>query len=277
MTVHTWVGKPPTGYEAEIVKSLHTGLAAEKEHFTLYANLLVNRREIDLLVVKPNGMFLVEHKWCEASIVGGMNGTWIATTADGKERHVNGGRENPYQQVLFNFYALSTWLENERRHFLEPGRATRQHFRPVPGTSDVRPMRIQSLVAISPELQPESRLVLDSRVNVIGVSSLLDRIRTGSTPNVRLSAEEATGIARELWLSPWTPDEVLAAPAVSIPTNAAEVVRNRLSGSTKAMEAPTPSVALRECWDYLRWVLSKRFPPRRTGVGGSANRATALK
>jgi hypothetical protein len=67
-------------------------------------------------------------------------------------------------------------------------------------------MRIHNLLVISPDLHPNSCLELDWRVKVIGAPVLLEHL-TQATPRVDLSPEECTAIARELWLSPWQPEE----------------------------------------------------------------------
>ncbi len=206
MTVSIWVGRPPSGYEKEHLDSLRRQLAPLDEKYTLLANFIVGQREIDLMVLKHNAMFQIEHKFCNAPLGGNVNGPWRLSLPTGEARDLNGGRENPYQQTLFNFAALTKWLEANKIHFLAPGRAESVRFfgrRDDPGP---KPMRIHNLLVISPDLHPNSCLELDWRVKVIGAPALLEHL-TQATPRVDLSPEECTAIARELWLSPWQREE----------------------------------------------------------------------
>lgn len=255
MPASTWVGRPPQGYEAAILAALHAGLDPLAEPYTLLANFIVGEREIDLVVIKPNGIFLIEHKWCDSPIEGGINGAWHAILPNGERRQMNGGRENPFQQVIFNNTALSRWLEMEKAHFLNPRRAGGVRFRRSHEDAAPKPMRIHNLIVISPGLHPGCRLELDWRARVIGIPDLLNHLCTQSTPRTDLSAEEGTAIARELWLSPWQPQPETAL-SVEAPADAATIVRLRLAFPTQ----PPPSLrqVLGECWAYLRWSISVR-------------------
>lgn len=269
MTVSTWVGRPPNGYEEANLNNLRRQLAPLDESYTLLANFIVGHREIDLVVLKRNAMFQIEHKFCDAPLTGNVNGPWRLHLATGEARELNGERENPFQQTLFNFAALTKWLEANKPHFLAPGRAESVRFfgrRDDPGP---KPMRIHNLLVVSPDLHPASCLELDWRVKVIGAPALFDHLHTQTTPRVDLSPEECTAIARELWLSPWQPEvgeeeregrgaaEMATLPSLS----AAAIVRTRIKAlqgaqANDAAVAPPPlRQVLAECWAYLRWSL----------------------
>lgn len=259
MTVHIWTGRPPSGYEAEILAYLHASLEPLETPYSLLANVMVGHRELDLVAIKPDGIFLIEHKWCDAPLIGGINGSWHVRDTDSEQHEINAGRENPYQQLLFNYYALSNWLEREKQHFLRSGRANHVCFRRRRDTKSPKPMAVHNLLVISPRYhQAASRIQVDWRIQVLGAATLCDHLISHTTPRTDLNMDEMTGIARELWLSPWRP-ECSPAKGVPTPANAAEILRSHLLAVQAGSLAP-PSFrqAVRECWDYLWWTLKAR-------------------
>ncbi|MBX7236929.1 MAG: NERD domain-containing protein [Caldilineales bacterium] len=296
MTVSIWVGRPPKGYEAEHLHHLRRQLAPLAESYTLLCNFLVGQREIDLVALKHDGMFLVEHKFCDAALAGNINGAWRLSLPGGEVRELNGGRENPYQQTLFNFAAFSKWMESNKVHFLAPGRAGSVRFfgrRDDPGP---KPMRIHNLLVVSPDLHADSCLDLDWRVKVIGAPALLEHLAQ-PTPRVDLSPDECTAIARELWLSPWGEGEregrregetqggreggtqgggegatqgggegETVCPAAAVVQNRLEAMR--AAGAGAPVSPPPLRQVLAECWAYLRWSLKGEAGGRWQVAGG---------
>src|SRR5690606_36448373 len=158
MTTHVWIGREPAGYEADALRRLRNALDAANVDTHLFASFQVGGHEIDLLVVKPDGIFLVELKRAGGPVVGAVNGGWKVLNG-GSESPLPGGRgENPYQQMLTQYRLLTEWLEAHKGDFLCAYAAQTTWFRPQRQDPNAgAPVKIRSLLTSYPALHPESR------------------------------------------------------------------------------------------------------------------------
>ena len=85
MTTQLWYGREPVGYEADAIAKLRKELDAANVDAYIFANFEVGGHEIDLLVVKRDGMYLVELKRVGGPVTGAVNGEW---------KVLNGGSES---------------------------------------------------------------------------------------------------------------------------------------------------------------------------------------
>ena len=112
MTVELWYGdKPRHPAEQDALIDLYQFLLPQEEHFFLLLNFTAPQtNEIDLLVLKEQGIFLVELKRANGKLVGGPEGDWKVVDLDGSEVVLNPGRPNPFKQVKYNYWHFKDWL-----------------------------------------------------------------------------------------------------------------------------------------------------------------------
>lgn len=242
MSAEIWIGTEPKGYEERLLRDLHRGLAEAPDSYVLLSNFTVGGREIDLLTLKEGAIFLCECKWVNGPVQGGINGEWQVQAADGP-RPVNACRENPYQQMVQSFYALSNWLEGHKDDFLSDGKKEQLVFRTDRNTSNgAQRVRIRSLLVFYPDLDPASELELDWKVLPLGYPALMPYVVEEQTARADLTLEEMRALAAALGLSPW-----VGAPAQSLDEHALHPAPLPL--------AAVMSQALGTCWHYLCLVI----------------------
>lgn len=202
MTTHLYFGRQPAGYEAEAIAKLRKELDAAGVNAYLFANFEVGGHEIDLLVVTPNGLFLIELKKVNGPITGAVNGEWRVLTGIG-EYTLHGGRgENPFQQMRTQYRVLSEFLERRKRDFLSPAKANATRFRSLNYRERQLPkVEIRSLLTFYPKLPPNNLLDIP-RWPIVPVSFCdLPAILQRSTRRVNLTNGEIVRIAQALHLT----------------------------------------------------------------------------
>lgn len=215
MAVNIWVGRTPQGYEAQVLRQVAANATEAGVDCHLFANFLVNGREIDLLLLKRDGIFLVELKQVGGVVRGAINGDW--SVGDGRTRQIlaGGSHANPYQQMLSQYRVLSEWLETHKQSFLDPYAASVTHFRPDKRRRHA-PVKIRSLLAFYPQLPAGSAVSLDWKVEAVGTPEMVQIVVQESTPRVSLTERELVALARQLNLKLWALQA--AAPAHRVPT-----------------------------------------------------------
>ena len=126
MSIEVWYGdKLPHGAEQETLLRLYQYLRIQDEHFVLLHNFFAGYgNEIDLVVLKHNGVFLAELKHVWNRIVGSREGDWKAIRKDGTEVILNRNRPNPFRQVRHNYFSWREWCQAHAKEIsTDPGRA----------------------------------------------------------------------------------------------------------------------------------------------------------
>ncbi len=228
MSVQVWVGEiPEHTQEREAIVALARGLARLDELYLVLANFTVGGQAVDLAVFKHNGGFVIELKHCDGKVVGGVNGRWQVIGPNGEVHTINPDRRNPYNQVISYFYRLSNFLNQHRSEFLSEHRAESVDFRTC-----------RRLVVISPEVHPESEVVLDWKVDLKGLDELPTYLVTTTSSEIELTEEELLAIPRLLRCEPWRDVNLLvgdegaavlqeAVPAAEVEAEAPVVARRR--------------------------------------------------
>lgn len=203
MTIQLWYGRQPVGYEAEAIAKLRRELDAAGVDAHLFANFEVDGHEIDLLLVKRDGLFLVELKRVGGPVTGAVNGEWKVLNGRG-EYPLHGGRgENPYQQMRTQYQVLTEWLECRKEEFLSPYSANSTHFRPLNYEERKVPrVQIRSLLVFYPELPCNSQLNIDWPIEAVSFTELSTILRQ-PTRRVNLTDEEIVVLAKTLHLTLW--------------------------------------------------------------------------
>ncbi len=194
MSVQVWIGeKPGHPDERRAVFELAQQLQQLEDPYLLLVNFTVGGFNLDLVVLKPEGAFVVELKQCNGRVVGSVNEPWRVIDANGIVKVLNPDRKNPYNQVLDYYYAFSNAL-NEARLDLFPAQKAHQ--------TDFRTAR--RVVVIYPELHPNSEVEVDWKVDVIGFDEFVPYLLTERSADIRLTQTEMEQIAQWLGCRPWT-------------------------------------------------------------------------
>lgn len=203
-SVRIWIGREPIGYEAKALRELAAQLDANGVRAHLLANFQINGHELDLLVAKSDGLFLVELKRVGGPVVGAVNGRWQVHSLEGPVPLPGGRGENPYQQMLTQYRVLSDWLERNKERFLTRYSTQVIRFRPLGHRRHSGPRaQVRSLLTFYPHLPAQSRLNIGAwPVEVVSFPDLAYLLR-GSTKRVSLTEEEIVALAQALHLTRW--------------------------------------------------------------------------
>ncbi|MEA3309945.1 MAG: FHA domain-containing protein [Chloroflexota bacterium] len=196
MSVEVWYGsKPHHEAEQQALLKLYQYLHPQQEHFVLLHNFFAGQsNEIDLVVLKRNGVFLGELKHVWNSITGGREGDWKALRDDGSETVLNPNRPNPFKQVQRNYYSWKEWCQE---HAAEIGAGLiRSH--PADWTT------VMTYIILYPDLPADSRIDIgDWPVQAVGLPSFLTALMVRSSNKVTLSRSEMSRIPQLIGLQQW--------------------------------------------------------------------------
>lgn len=213
MAVQIWIGeKPEHPNERRAITQLASSLARLDGLYIIMANFSVGGRTIDVVVMKQEGIFVVELKHCDGKVIGDVNGPWFVENANKERKRINPGRKNPYNQVITYYYALTNFL-NDHRQEIAGGRAV-----------EVRSVR--RVVAIAPNLHPDSQIETDWKVQVMGLDALPVHVFTERSADMSWSDEELQRIPQLLNCTRWDEIENLVLSEIA-PTSATPVPRVR--------------------------------------------------
>lgn len=196
MSVEVWYGsKPHHEAEQKALLELYQYLHPQQEHFVLLHNFFAGQsNEIDLVVLKRNGVFLGELKHVWNSITGGREGDWKALRDDGGEIILNSNRPNPFKQVQRNYYSWKEWCQE---HAEEIGAGT-AHSRPSDWTA------VMTYIILYPDLPAGSRIDIGEwPVQAMGLPAFLTALVVRSSQKVLLSRQEMCRIPQLLGLKQW--------------------------------------------------------------------------
>ncbi len=194
MAVQVWIGeKPEHPNERRAIMALARGLDRLDGLYLILADFTVGGRTIDLVIVKQDGVFIIELKHCDGKVFGDVNGPWFVEGSNGERKRLNPGRKNPYNQVISYYYNLVNFLNDHRAELLSPQKAK---------TIDFRTCR--RLVVIAPTLQEGSRVETDWKVDLKGLDELPAYLVTERSSEIDLTDEEMLRIPELLHLTRWT-------------------------------------------------------------------------
>jgi hypothetical protein len=249
VAVQIWIGeKPEHPNERRAIVALANGLDRLDGLYLILANFSVGGRNIDLVLIKQDAIFIVELKHCDGKIFGDVNGPWFVESANGERKRLNPGRKNPYNQVISYYYSLINFLNEHRTTFLSAQKAAAVDFRTC-----------KRLVVIAPTIQDGSQVETDWKVELKGLDELPAYLITERSSEINLSEEEMLRIPELLHCTRWSevnallagvlprwdePDPGLAAP----PRVAAEIAPPELAAPDAA---PAPTI-----WSRGRRVLT---------------------
>jgi len=182
MSVEVWVGDMPEyPSERKAMVSLARALKPLNELYVMMVNFNVpDSGNIDLAVIKQDGIFVIELKHCEGAVIGGINGNWTIVNS---VKILNEGRRNPYNQVLQYRYGLMDFLEQNKAQFLPTQKASQMVFK-----------GIKCVIAISPELHSNSQINVDWKVTVKGLNELHQYLFSETSRGISLTETEMTAI-----------------------------------------------------------------------------------
>lgn len=214
MAVQIWIGeKPEHPNERRAITQLASSLARLDGLYIIMANFSVGGRTIDVVVMKQEGIFVVELKHCDGRVIGDVNGPWFVENANKERKRINPGRKNPYNQVITYYYALTNFLNEQRAAIVGNNR-----------TVEMRSVR--RVVAIAPYLHPESQIDTDWKVQVMGLDVLPVHVFTERSADMSWSDDELQRIPQLLNCTRWDEIENLVLSEIA-PTSATPVPRPR--------------------------------------------------
>jgi len=196
VSVEVWYGDRPH-HEAEqnTLLELFQHLYPQKEHFVLLHNFFAGQsNEIDLAVLKRDGIFLAELKHAWNRIVGRREGDWTAIREDGTEIILNPDRPNPFKQVQRNYHSWKNWCQAHAEEIssgLTPSGPT--------DWADV-----MTYVVLYPDLPEGSDIRIgDWPVQTVGLPAFLFALVSHTSKKVELSRQEMSRIPQLVGLKRW--------------------------------------------------------------------------
>lgn len=257
MAVQVWIGeKPEHPQERRAIVALASALERLEGLYLILANFSVGGRNIDLVVLKPDGIFIIELKYCDGKVYGDVNGPWFVEGSNGERKRLNPGRKNPYNQVISYYYSLVNFLNDNRPRFLSPQKSADVDFRTC-----------RRLVVIAPVIQEGSKVETDWKVDLKGLDELPTYLVTERSSEINLSEEEMRTIPELLHCTLWS--EISALVSGSLTQIEAEPTAPPALEPALTTEAVDPAAAPRDT-TLRTWLLRTRAGRVVGAVGGAA-------
>jgi hypothetical protein len=194
MPAEIWFGrKPRPAFLEQALVELCDVLSPCSEHFLLLSQvrLVANHDEIDLIVLKRAGIFLIEllHAW--DPIEGGREGDWLVTKPDGARLAFNARRLNPFRQLQTHYVDWRDWLIARRA----AGQLQAAGSAPIDFTD------ILSYVVVYPAVPAGSRIAIGRHaIQVAGWPTLLNALKLRTSPHLDWPLRTLNQIPRLLGL-----------------------------------------------------------------------------
>ena len=196
MSVEVWYGDR-SHHEAEqnTLLELFQYLNPRQEHFVLLHNFFAGQsNEIDLVVLKQDGVFLAELKHVWDRIVGRREGDWKAVHEDGTEVVLNPDRPNPFKQVQRNYHSWKNWCQDHAEEISA-------------GLTRSCPMdwtEVMTYVVLYPDLPRGSDISIgDWPVQAMGLPAFRFALASRTSKKVKLSRQEMSRIPQLIGLKRW--------------------------------------------------------------------------
>ncbi len=193
MSVELWYGeKPHHEAEQKTLLKLYQYLRSQPEHFILLHNFFAGQsNEIDLVVLKRDGIFLAELKHVWDPIVGGREGDWKAIREDGTEIVLNPDRPNPFKQAQRNYYGWKDWCQDHADK-ISAG---------VTQSGPTNWSDVMTYVVLYPDLPPDSQIDIgDWPVRAVGLPTFLVALTMRTSKKLNLSRQEMEHIPQLIGL-----------------------------------------------------------------------------
>jgi hypothetical protein len=204
VAVQVWIGeKPEHPQERRAIVALANGLQRLDALYLILANFSVGGRNIDLVIIKQDGIFIIELKYCDGKVFGDVNGPWFVEGSNGERKRLNPGRKNPYNQVISYYYSLINFLNENRPRFVSSQKAASIDFRTC-----------RRLVVIAPIIQEGSQVETDWKVDLKGLDELPAYLVTERSTEIDLTEEEMLAIPELLHCTDWSEINTVLASAV---------------------------------------------------------------
>lgn len=193
MAVQVWIGeKPDNPNERKAIIGLANGLDRLEGLYVMIANFSVGGRTIDLVILKPDAIFILELKHCDGQVFGSVNGPWKVVSKNGSTKQLNPGRKNPYNQVVSYFYSFTNFLNDHKTEIVGTQKANDVDFRAA-----------KRVIVIVPTIEAGSQIDLDWKVQAKGLDELPTFLLTERSNSIELADEELLRIPRLLHCEPW--------------------------------------------------------------------------
>lgn len=196
MSVEIWYGdKSHHEAEQKTLLELYRYLRPQQEHFVLLHNFFAGQsNEIDLVVLKQNGVFVAELKHIWDRIIGRREGDWKAVREDGAEVILNPDRPNPFKQAQRNYHSWKNWCQAHATE-ISPGQT---HSRLMDWTE------VTTCIVLYPDMPPNSDIAIgDWPVQALGLPAFLFALASISSNKVNLSRQEMSHIPQLMGLKRW--------------------------------------------------------------------------
>ncbi|MDY7079523.1 MAG: FHA domain-containing protein [Chloroflexota bacterium] len=196
MSVELWYGtKPRHEAEQKTLLELYSHLRAQHDHFVLLHNFFAGQsNEIDLVILKHNGVFLAELKHVWDRITGRREGDWKAIREDGTETILNPNRPNPFKQAQHNYYGWKDWCQTHAEEIS----AGLVRLHPMDWTD------VMTYIVLYPDVPPDSQVEIgDWPVQAVGLPTFLVALTMRSSNKVGLSRHEMSLIPQLIGLKRW--------------------------------------------------------------------------
>ena len=195
MSVELWYGsKSEHASEQNVLIDLYDFLQSQSEHYVVLSNFHAGRgHEIDLLILKSNGCFVVELKHVWNKLVGSKEGPWQFVRPDGSAGALGGGR-NPYRQVRDSSFGWQDWCRDQGVEIERIAGRKRdpKQFEPF------------EYIVIYPDLAPDSQIAIGEHpVQVVGLPRFRSALVIRSQSALSLTREELQAIPSLLQLTRW--------------------------------------------------------------------------
>ena len=189
-----------------VVQLLTAKFGGVPEPHVLIGNVIFEGHEMDGVLLKPNGICIIEMKSHGGQVLFTENTQWFAG-----EHEVRGGNHtNPFQQVRTYRFALRNFLQAREAQILRPGRLVEWNH-------------IAGIVLFGREIQFDDRVLgaLRRWFHVTDLPRMVERLAAIRSDFLGLAAEEIAALLRLLGLNErhiyTTSGETLDVPLVASP------------------------------------------------------------
>jgi DNA replication ATP-dependent helicase Dna2 len=162
--------------------------------YLVLANFFCGGEEIDLAVLKRDGVVVIELKDASGKVMGGENGNWTVTNADGTRWTLNKDRSrNPFQQARAYRFAVIDQLKEDALKFLPRQKA-----------QQMRLDHVTSVVALRPTKHPETDIQIGHLkwFSVVGLDELPQEVYFQRSPALNFRKSELRKLAQVWGLAP---------------------------------------------------------------------------
>ncbi|HEX6293153.1 MAG TPA: nuclease-related domain-containing protein [Herpetosiphonaceae bacterium] len=242
MAVQVWIGeKPDNPNERKAIIALANGLDRLEGLYVMVANFSVGGRTIDLVILKPDAIFILELKHCDGQVFGSVNGPWKVVSKNGSTKQLNPGRKNPYNQVVSYFYSFTNFLNDHKTEIVSAQKANDVDFRAA-----------KRVIVIVPMIEEGSQIDLDWKVQVKGLDELPTFLLTERSNGIELTDEELLRIPRLLHCEPWQElNDLIAGVMPDWTQTPSEPTPSVLPPTSHEQSARTPEAGFQAWWAAL--------------------------